>query len=179
MGTRLLRKLAPLGILCAVIYPAAAQSEKIFHVDLAYGSPGHGPATNFTPYGTQVKLFDLPAETQLPEGAIRPAKAGTIPIGPDQRSWIKILVTADAAHPQDLDRLYIDTNRNGLFDDGPPIAANLTQNPKTKAWSSNFNRAEFSIFYPDGISEPYMVTLWAVRDSDETPSVIRYTVISW
>jgi hypothetical protein len=107
------------GILSAAVYPVTAQQERIVRVGLAYHAPGNGPTPDFSPYGTQVGLFDLPSDAQLPEGAARPAKTGTLQVGPTQRSWVTILLTADSAHPLDLCRLYIDANRNGLFgDDG-------------------------------------------------------------
>ncbi len=43
----------------AAVYPSAAQTDRIVRVDLAYHAPGNGPMPNFSPYGTQVKLFDL------------------------------------------------------------------------------------------------------------------------
>src|ERR1017187_4425528 len=115
MTTKILRVLARVGLLFAAAYPVAAQQERIVRVDLAYRSPGSGPTPNFSPYGTQVKLSDLPADVQLPEGAVRPARTGIVQVGPDQKSWIKILVATDSAHPNDLCRLYIDANRNGNF----------------------------------------------------------------
>lgn len=178
MIARILRAFGTLGIL-TLSYPLAAQSERIFHVDLAYRAPGNGPAPNFTPRGTEVKLADFPADTQLPAGATRPAKTGTVEIGPDQKSWIKILVTADPSHAQDLTRLYIDANRNGVFDDEQAISANLSLNEKTKATWSSFNGVKFSVLYGGGIVEPYMVDFWAVRAGTEIPSTIRYTVHSW
>jgi thiol-disulfide isomerase/thioredoxin len=127
-----------------------------------------------------VKLTELPADAKLPEGAIRPAKTGTIQIGPDQRSWVNILVTADPAHPLDLARLYVDQNRNGNFtDDGPVLAARYLQNDKTKAWWASFDTVGLSIPYADGISERYMVNLWSVRDGETTPDVIRFSRSSW
>jgi tetratricopeptide (TPR) repeat protein len=160
--------------------PVAGQPERIVHVGLTYQAPGVGPTPNFTPYGTQVELSDLPANAQLPKGSSRPAKTGTLQVGPDQRSWVKILVTADSAHPRDLCRLYIDRNRNGNFtDDGSALKANPTLDEKTKAWWSTFKGAEMSISYGGGIFEPYMVDVWAVRPGEEAPNSIRYTVRSW
>jgi len=168
------------GILLAAAYPVAGQQERIVRVDLAYQAPGNGPNPNFSPYGTQVRLSDLPADAPLPEGAAWPAKTGTVQVGPDQKSWIKILATTDSAHPQDLCRLYIDRNRNGNFtDDGPALTANPTLNEKTKAWWSSFTGAEMSVPYGAGIVEPYMVDFWAVRDGDQAPNIIRYSVRSW
>ena len=149
-------------------------------VDLAYHAPGNGPKPDFSPYGTQVRLSDLPADAPLPEGAARPARTGTLQIGPDQKSWIDILATADSAHPRDLCRLYLDANRNGNFtDDGPALTAAPKLNQKTKAWWSSFNGAEMSIFYGPGIVEPYTVNFWAVREGEEAPNIIRYSVGSW
>jgi thiol:disulfide interchange protein DsbD len=180
MSKRLLRAPAWFGILFAATYPMAGQPERIVQVDLAYRAPGNGPKPDFSPYGTQVKLSDLPADAQLPEGAVRPAKTGTLQAGPGQQSWIAILATADSAHPQDLCRLYIDANRNGNFtDDGPALTANPALNEKTKAWWSSFNSAELSIPYGPGIVEPYMVNFWAVREGEDAPNIIRYSVASW
>jgi len=180
MPQRTLKVVAGFGILMAAAVPAAAQQERTFRVDLTYQAPGHGPAPNFSPYGTPVMLTDLPADASLPEGAARPAKTGTLQIGPDQKSWVKILATADPTHPQDLCRLYVDRNRNGdLSDDGPPLTANPSMNEKTKAWWSSFNGVEVSIPYGGRIVEPYMVNFWAVREGEQTPNVIRFSVGSW
>ena len=166
--------------LLLVAAPLFAQPERIVHADLAYQAPNGGTAPNFSPYGTQVKLTDLPAGAPLPEGAARPAKTGTLQIGPGQKSWISILATADAAHPQDLCRLYIDRNRNGNFnDDGAALTAVPKQNEKTKAWWSTLNGASLSVPYDNGIVEPYMVNFWAVREGDTAPAIIRYSVSSW
>src|SRR5437868_6398870 len=61
------------GLLLAAALSATAQQEKIVRVDLAYREPGNGPTPDFSPYGTQVKLSDLPMDGRLPEGAARPA----------------------------------------------------------------------------------------------------------
>src|SRR5579872_6646777 len=162
-------------ILLATAAIAAGQQEKIVRVDLAYHGPGSGFLPNFSPYGTQVKLTDLPPGVSLPEGAALPAKTGTMQVGPDQNSWIRILVTAAPDHPQDLCRLFIDRNRNGDFrDDGPVLTASPNQNPKTKAWSASF-RAELSIPYGNGIVEPYSVSFWSVREGETAPDLIRYS----
>jgi len=177
---RILRALAWSVATFITVCCSAAQPERILRVDLAYRAPGNGPRPNFSPYGTQVQLFDLPADSRLPEGATRPARTGTLQIGPDQKSWIKILATADSGHPQDLCRLYIDRNRNDDFDDdGPPLSANPSLNEKTKAWWSSFNGAEMSIPYTSGIIEPYMVNFWSVREGVEAPHMMRYSVSSW
>jgi hypothetical protein len=160
-----------LGVLLAAVSPGAAQTEKVFRVDLSYQGPGNGPAPNFSPYGTLVRLTDLPADARLPEDAVRPAKSGTVQVGPDQKVSIRILVTADAAHPQDLCRLYIGS--------GPAVMASVTQNEKTKAWWSSFRGAKFSVPYANGAVEPYLVEFWAVRDGPDAPNVIQYSVRSW
>ena len=163
------------------ILPAAGQTEKIVRVDLSYQAPGHGPAPNFSPYGTQVKLIDLPSDAKLPEGASRPARAGAVQVGPDRSAWVPILATVDADHPQDVCRLYVDRNRNGDFkDDGLALTAKLSVNDKTKALWATFSGVEMSIPYGGGVVEPYMVDFWAVRESAaSTPDVLRYSVRSW
>lgn len=167
-------------ILLAAAFSVFAQPERIVRVELAYQAPGKGPKPDFSPYGTQVKLADLPADAALPEGAARPARLGTVPIGPDQKSWVRILATADSSHPQDLCRLYIDRNRNGNFtDDGPAVTAIPALNAKTKAWWSSFTGAEMSVPYGAGVVEAYLVNFWAVREGEEAPDIIRYSVGSW
>jgi thiol-disulfide isomerase/thioredoxin len=176
----IIRVLVWIGALLAANYQLIGQEERIVRVDLTYQAPGKGPTPNFWPYGTKVALSDLPPNATLPEGAARPAKTGTLQVGPGPKSWIKILATADSDHPQDLCRLYIDRNRNGDFtDDGPALIARPYMNAKTKAWSSSFQGAEFSIPYEDGIVEPYMAGFWAVRNGEEAPDNIRYQVKSW
>ena len=173
------RASAWLGVFLAAVYPVAGQQERVIHVDLAYRAPGNGPKPDFSPYGTQVELTDVPADAQLPDGAARPARTGTLRVGPGRESWIQILATADSSHPRDLCRLYTDSNRKGTFTDVPAITANPTLNEKTKAWWSSFNGVELSIPYGPGAVEHYMVNFWALREGEEAPNVIRYSVASW
>jgi thiol:disulfide interchange protein DsbD len=180
MTRRISGPLAWLGICFFAAASGTTAQERIVRVNLAYQAPGIGPRPDFSPYGTQVRLSDLPPDVPVPEGAAHPAKTGTIQIGPSPASWVKILATADSAHPHDLCRLYIDRNRNGYFnDDGPPLMATPTQNEKTRAWWSSFNGAEMSIPYGSGIVEAYTVNFWAVREGAEPPGIIRYSVASW
>jgi thiol-disulfide isomerase/thioredoxin len=173
-------KLIFAGATLLVALPLAAQQERIIRAELTYHAPGNGPAPNFSPYGTQVKLTDWPASALLPEGAARPAKIGTMAVGTDEKSWTRFLVTSDAEHPQDLTRLYLDRNHNNDFsDDGPPLIAKPSLNDKTKAWWSTFNGAEVSASYGNGVVEPYMASFWAVREGEDTPNLIRYSVRSW
>ena len=158
--------------------------DRLVHATLTYGAPGTGPAVNFSPKGTQVALTDVAASDALPAGAVRPAKRGMLEVGPDKRSWIPVLVTADASHPADLCQLFVDRNRNGNFaDDSPAVTTTPTQNDKTKAWWSSFSKVELSIPYGDGprspIVEPYLTNLWIVRDGETAPSVLRFSVGSW
>jgi thiol-disulfide isomerase/thioredoxin len=149
-------------------------------VDLAYRSPADGPGPNFSAAGSAARLTDVPAETRLAEGAIRPAKSGTLQIGPDHESWFPILATADAAHPKDLCRLYIDRNRNGNFsDDGPVLTATPVEREKTKAVWCSFNNVQLSVAYGAGVVEPFMVNLWTVREGDAATSIIRHSACSW
>ena len=155
---------------------------QIVHVNLSYGAPGNGPTPNFSPKGMQVTLAAVTSSVALPAGAVRPAKSGTLKVGPSERSWIPVLATADADHPADLTRLFVDRNRNGVFtDDGPALSAVPAQNAKTKAWWSSFSKVELSIPYAPGQTpEPYLVNFWIVRE-DETaaPDIIRFSVGSW
>ncbi len=171
-------------ILLGAVGMTVAGQDRIFHADLAYRSPGNGPAPNFSPKGTQVPLTDLKAGTRLPEGAVSPAKAGMIQTGPTQKAWIAVLATADAGHPADLCRIYLDRNRNDDFtDDGPALVTVPTVNDKTKAWWSSFSKVELAIPYKSGsqgdIVEPYMVSFWIVREGDMAPNILRYSVSSW
>jgi len=162
------------------VVPVAGQ-EQLIHVDLAYRAPGNGPAPNFSPYGTQVPLTAVANNVALPAGAMRPAKSGVMKVGLDQKSWIPVMAATDAAHPADLCALFVDRNRNGDFtDDGPAITATPAQNEKTKAWWSSFSKVELSIPYGPGVTEPYLVNFWIVRENDApAPDVIRYSVGSW
>ncbi len=157
------------------------QPEQTVHVDLGYRAPGSEPAPNFSPYGTQVRLSDWPADAPLMAGgAARPAKTGTVQIGPGQQGWFKVLATSDPQHPKDFCRLYVDRNRNGNFtDDGPGFMAFPALNEKTKAVWSTWKGAEISILYAEGVMEPYMVNFWAVREAEDAPGIIRYSVSSW
>jgi thiol-disulfide isomerase/thioredoxin len=158
----------------------SAQGGRAVHVELAYGAPGSGPAPNFSPKGTQVPLADVPAAAPLPPGAVRPARSGVMQIGPDKTAWMPILLAADEAHPRDLCRLYLDRNRNGSFaDDGAAVTAAPSQNEKTKAWWSSFPKTEILVPYAGSAVERYLVTFWAVRDGEEAPGVVRYSVASW
>jgi thiol-disulfide isomerase/thioredoxin len=170
-------------ILAPVPALRAQAPDQLVRVPLNYGAPGDGrPTPNFSPKGTQVLLTPVRAGTRLPPGAVRPAKRGTIKVGPDQRSWIPVLVTSCADHPLDLCQLFLDRNRNGSFsDDGPGLTGTPTQNAKTKAWWTSINKVELSVNYPTTKSvEPFLVNFWIVRDdSAATPELIRYSTGSW
>jgi thiol-disulfide isomerase/thioredoxin len=165
------------------VAPAAAQ--QTVRTQLSYRAPGTGPAPNFSPKGTQVPLIDLAAGAALPEGAIRPAKTGTVKVGTSERSWVGVLLTADAENPKELCRLYLDRNRNGNFlDDGPATTAKPAPREKTGDIWTSFSRIELSVPYgrgPQGdVAEPYLVSFWAVRTADgPTPDIVRYSVGSW
>ena len=168
----------------AATAPVAAQApDQIVHASLGYGAPSDGrPTPNFSPKGTQVPLSPVSARVTLPPGAIRPAKRGVIKVGPDQRSWIPVLVTACTGHPRDLCQLFLDRNRNGRFsDDGPAVVGTPTQNAKTRAWWTSMNKVELSVHYPAARStEPYLVNFWLVReDSAAAPDILRYSTGSW
>lgn len=161
--------------------PLSAQ-EQLITVDLSYVSRSPGaPTPDFSPKGTQVMLRDAPASLQLPAGAVRPVKTGLVQVGMDSSAWIPVLVAASREHPEDLHQLWLDRNRNGSFlDDGEPLKVNPTQNEKTRAWWSSLPTAELSIPYPTGVTEPYQVNFWLVRDDSlPPPDVLRYSVQSW
>jgi thiol-disulfide isomerase/thioredoxin len=170
-----------LAAMIAKLVAEPGQAPGVINVPLQYRAPGDGPKPNFGPKGTPVPLTTVAADASLPVGAGRPAKAGTLQIGPDKKAWMPVLVAADAKHPQDLCNLFLDRNRNGNFeDDGPAIIAAPSQNEKTKAWWTSFNKIELSIPYPaNERPEPYLVNFWIVRDGDNPPDVIRYSVGSW
>src|SRR4051812_49349930 len=113
--------------------PPVSAQRQVISATLEYHAPVAGlPKPNFSPKGTQIALTPVAASAALPPGSTRPAKTGTIKVGPDAKSWIPILVTADAEHPTDLTRLFVDQNRNGNFtDDGPAMTAAPAQNAKT------------------------------------------------
>ncbi len=158
-----------------------AGQERVIRVPLDYGAPGSGPAPNFSPKGTQVPLTPVRADLALPADAVRPAKVGTIEVGGHRSAWLPVLATAEAAHPLDLCRLYIDRNRNGRFDDdGPALTTTPTRNEKTGALWTSISRITLSIPYPGRPApEPYLVNVWMVRDGDQAPDILRYSVGSW
>ena len=177
-----------MGMMLAAVIGAAdpAVAQQIVRAELSYRAPVTGaPAPNFSPKGTQVPLTEVAADMTLPEGALRPAKAGTIKIGPSDRSWIGVLLTADADDPKELCRLYLDRNRNGsVLDDGPAVVAKPAPREKTGDVWTSFSRIEITLPYdrgPGGDSgEQYMVSMWAVRPSDgPVPDIVRYCVSSW
>ena len=147
----------------AMLVAVPARAQQIVRADLIYRAPTAGaPSPNFSPKGTQVPLADAAADMTLPEGALRPAKTGTIKIGPSDRSWVTVLLTADAEHPKELCRLYVDLNRNRSFlDDGPPAVAKPTPREKTGDVWTSFSRIALAVPYGRGpggdVSEPYMV----------------------
>jgi thiol-disulfide isomerase/thioredoxin len=164
---------------CAGGGPAASAEEPVYTVALAYDAPGEGPAPNFSPKGTQAPLTPVAAEAALPAGAARPAMITTLPLGPDRGAWMPVMATADATHPADLTRLFFDRNRNGDFgDDGPPAEATPNRNEKTGDWWSSFDPVELSVPYADG-AQPYLLTVWMVRDGAEPPAVLRFSRRSW
>jgi thiol:disulfide interchange protein DsbD len=169
-------------IAAAAATPSALIQTKAIRVDLKYQAPANGkPAPNFSPKGTQVKLTDLPAGRALPPGAVRPARSGTIEVGPAKTSWIPVLATAASECKGDLCHLYLDRNRNGNFrDDGPALVATPTQNARTKAWWTSINKVELSVPYAKGVAEPYLVNFWLVRDDGApAPALLRFSVGSW
>jgi thiol-disulfide isomerase/thioredoxin len=169
------------GVLAAVP-PIGAQQPKAIRVPLEYRAPADGkPAPNFSPKGTQIHLTDVAASAALPPGAARPARSGSLEIGPGPSSWIRVLATASAAHPSDLCQLFIDRNRNGNFtDDGPALTAAPSQNDKTKAWWTSINAIDLSVPYGRSVIEPYQVNVWMVReDGAPAPDLLRYSVRSW
>lgn len=168
-----------LGLLCAGGRLVGQEKDVTVTATLAYAAPGNGPSVGFSPYGTQVPLTDADASLALPAGAARPAKVGIIKIGPSQQSWITILVTSEHAHPLDLCRVYLDRNRDGKFDDdGDPLIAAPTQNEKTKAWWASFAKTQLQVPYASG-AEPYLISMWIVREGETVPTVARFSVASW
>ena len=163
--------------------PTMSAQEKIVHVALAYHAPVTGqPKPNFSPKGMQVPLVDVAASATLPAGAVRPAKTGKMKLGPNDASWVPVLATAMAEHPQDLCQLFIDRNRNGDFtDDGPALKTTPTQRPKTNQWWSSIEPVELSVPYSTTkATEPYFASFWMVRDENgPAPDILRFSVGSW
>jgi thiol-disulfide isomerase/thioredoxin len=172
-----------LAALTALTPTLSAQSAQVIHVPLEYRGPVDGqPKPNFSPKGMQVPLKAVADSFALPAGAIRPAKMGTMLVGPDAKSAIPVLATAAADCPKDLCMLFIDRNRNGNFaDDGAGLTAKPTQNEKTKAWWSSISKVELSIPYSNTkATENYFVNFWIVRDDEApAPDIMRYSVGSW
>src|SRR5688572_33202125 len=163
-------------------HTSLAGQSTVITVPLTYHAPGDGPKPNFSPKGTQVTLTAVAGDMALPAGAVRPAKRGTLQVGPARDSWVPVLVTASAAYPQDLNQLFVDRDRNGNFgDDGPAAVAVPAQNAKTKAWWSSFNGVTLQVRFPEPErTVPYFVNFWIVReDAAPPPDVIRYSRGSW
>ena len=175
------RSIAAVALLACTPLAAGAGQDQVIRVPLAYAAPDTGPKPNFSPKGTQVRLTPIGPSIALPPDAARPARTGTIEIGPGRASWIPVLATSDATHPLDLCRLYIDRNRNGRFDDdGAALTTTPTQNEKTKAWWSSISKVELSVPYAESPApEPYLVNVWMVREGETVPDVLRYSVGSW
>ena len=155
---------------------------QLVRVALEHRAPVAGqPSPNFSPKGMQVRLKELPATSVLPQGAVRPARAGMMELGPVKSSWIPILATASAEFPADLCQVFLDRNRNGNFaDDGPALTAKPAQNAATKAWWTSIGNTELSIPYGSGVTEPYLVNFWIVRDDGAAaPDLLRFSVRSW
>jgi thiol-disulfide isomerase/thioredoxin len=173
------RILVPVSLMVACALPA---QQTPIQASLTYHAPATGqPAPNFSPKGTQVSLTDVPDGAPMPPGAARPARQGTIEVGPDRQSWIPVLVTACPGYPGDLCQLYLDRNRNGDFaDDGAPLTGTPAQNARTRAWWTSINKVELSVPYGTAGAQPYLVNFWLVReDSASVPDVLRFSAGSW
>jgi len=157
--------------------------ETIVHVALAYHAPvANQPKPNFSPKGMQVPLADVAASAALPPGAVRPAKVGTMKIGPNTASYVPVMATATVDHPKDLCQLFIDRNRDGNFtNDGPAVTATPTQREKTLDWWSSMSNVELSVPYSTTkATENYFVNFWIVRPNDAAaPDLLRFSVGSW
>lgn len=172
------------GVLCALVLAipmVASAQDTVVRAAMTFQAPGVGPTPNFSPKGTQVPLADVEAGAALPEGSTRPAKTGTIKIGPGESSWMRVLVTSDAAHPENVSRLFLDRNRNGSFaDDGEPVTAEPSVREKTGDTWVSFNRLQVVVPYSAAVSEPYVFNVWLVRAAGApAPSLLRYSVASW
>ena len=83
---------------------------------------------------------------------------------------MRVLVTADAGHPGDFCRLFLDRNRNGSFaDDGPGTTSVPAVREKTGDTWVSFNKLEVTVPYGGGVTEPYMFNVWLVRSSGAAP----------
>jgi thiol-disulfide isomerase/thioredoxin len=178
-----MKRLVLVAAVAALTPGLSAQTGQVIHVPLEYRAPVAGePKPNFSPKGMQVALKPVADAVALPAGAIRPAKTGSMQLGPDAKSAMPVLVTATAEHPQDLCLLFIDRNRNGNFaDDGPGLASTPTQREKTMQWWSSTSNVELSVPYSStGATEKYFVNFWAVRDDNgPAPDIMRFSVGSW
>ncbi len=168
--------------LVAIVPALSAQSPQVIRVPLEYRAPVDGqPKPNFSMKGMQVTLKAVADGVALPAGAIRPAKIGTMLVGPDATSAIPVLVTATTEYPKDLCLLFVDRNRNGDFtDDGAALKATPAQNAKTKAWWSSMDKSELSVPYSSTATEKLLVSFWIVREDEApTPDVLRFSTYSW
>ena len=175
-----------LAVAGTLVAATALAQEQVVRVQLAYRARGmdrSAPSPNFSPAGTRVPLTELPAGAPLPDGAARPARVGTIKLGPAEDAWLRVLAAADADHPKDLCRVYFDRDRNGDFaDDGPPLTATPTAREKTGDMWSSFPATELAVPYgrgPQAATENYQVNVWIVRQGEDAPDLLRYSVGSW
>jgi thiol-disulfide isomerase/thioredoxin len=183
MRTLQLLTAAAMGCLLAMGHANLAAQSNVHTVPLTYNAPSEDLQPNFSPIGTRVALSELPADQDLPAGAVHPARRGVIQVGPGPESWIPLLLTATADEPGAFTRLYLDMNRNGDFsDDGAPTAASLRQEEKTGDVWYSFGGVELRVRFPGPErTEPFVVDFWFVHRADEAApdTLIRYSRRSW
>jgi len=149
-------------------------------VALAYRAPVNGLRPDFSPYGTEVRLSDLPAGAPLPPGAARPAKTGTMQIGPDQKAWIRIFgCVGFHPPPGSMPALHRPQPEWQFPRRWSGLTAVLTQNPK--------NQDMDGLFRQRGILRS--IRSWHIRtlpggflggsEDEQAPDVIMYSVRSW
>ena len=141
-----------------------------------FSTPARGPTRWRTRFATgPARPAPTAAPATLALTACAASGKGTdYQVGPGKASWIPILVTASADHPNDLVQLFVDRNRNGSFaDDGPALAA-TTRAAKLVPWiytsplSSRRNGA------PPGKYDRYTVSV--VTPISAASSLGRYSI---
>ena len=100
-------------------------------------------------------------------------------VGQSEQSWIPVLATADADHPKDVCRLFLDLNRNGSFtDDGPGFTAVPTHREGSEEWRTSFSNVTLSLPGVGNSPEPFVSIASIVAALPKTALVGAGTVLT-
>lgn len=130
--------------------------------------PDDSTSVRWSPAGSRL---DLVADSLGAHTALVLGPAGTLPIS------LRLERSAGSAT---YDRLFVDFDRNGVFDDGEP----LTTTPDTvrgKIWSNFDAVVDVPVQGGDAAANPYSISFWYVFDPIEpaTEEVLRFSRRGW